>query len=225
MTTILSEDKIRELKEKHSEIYLTSLRKGVDVVFKALTVNEYGNALDVALKESSADAEEFVIQTAVLFPEELDLDDYSIGEITALSDEILEQSGFSDYEVCISKIDAARDKASEVVSFMIAMIIASEQGYTDGQLRDMTFSAVAEKAAMAEKIFEIKQQMANGAEIILDVKNPNEAAEEAKPKPAFTPEEFEAIRRGEYVNPERASTIGAATTEDPIARKLQQALR
>lgn len=222
-TQHLDDQKIKEIKSQYSEVYLTDL-DDQEVVFKALSVSEYNKSLDVAYRESSADAEEYVIDLAVIFPSDLDLDKFMIGEISALSDEILEQSGFSDYEKCISKIDTAREKSGEVVSFMIAMIIASEQGYSMEQLRDMTFAQVADKAAMAERIFEIKQQMIQGGEIVLEVRDPSQKPEDNAKAPTLTPEEFEAIKRGEYVNPEKTSTIGTATTEDPIARKLREAL-
>lgn len=213
---------IQAAKDTWGEVYLTFLHTE-EVIFRPLTVDEYSKSLDVAMRESSADAEEYVIEIAVVWPETFNFDRYNIGEITALSDEILEQSGFSDYEVCVNKIDTAREKASEVVSFMIAMIIASEQGYDAHNLRHMTFSQIAEKAAMAERIFEIKQHLADGGEVKLEVRNPNPEAEEPR-GPNVSDEEWAAIQRGEFKDPDKASTIGAAAVDDPIARKLQQAL-
>lgn len=220
-----SQKVIDRLKEEYGEVFSVFMG-GKDIIFRPLSVREYSKSLDVALRESSADAEEYVINQAVEYPPDFDLDNYMIGEVSALADNILEQSGFSTYESCVAKLNVAREKASEVVSFMIAMILASEQGYQAEELRSMTFAQIAEKAAMAERIFEIKQQLAMGGEVTLEIRDPSDTEEVMPQKTAkLSPEEWEAIKNGEFVNPEKASTIGAASVADPVARKLHEALQ
>lgn len=90
---------------------------------------------------------------------------------------------------------------------MKAFVLATISTYSPEDLEQMTFSQLAEKVAMAEKIIEIKQGI-NGLEstnLKLELIDPEEEEEKEK---------LRAARHNMSKMP------GAAEYDDPIARKL-----
>lgn len=104
-------------------------------------------------------------------------------------------------------MDQKRDKASSVRSLMKAFVLATIHTDTPEFLDNLTYSQLAERVALAEKIIEIKQAI-NGIEstnVTLALIDPEE--ELAKERAAAAA--YDSKRKE-----------GEAKYNDPIARKL-----
>jgi len=104
-------------------------------------------------------------------------------------------------------MEEKRINASQVRSLMKAFVLATIYTETPDSLDELTFSQLAEKVALSEKIIEIKQSI-NGIQptnITLALIDPEE--EEQKRQEAI--EKFEKARKE-----------GEARIDDPIAHKL-----
>lgn len=104
-------------------------------------------------------------------------------------------------------MEEKRINASQVRSLMKAFVLATIYTETPDSLDELTFSQLAEKVALSEKIIEIKQSI-NGIQptnITLALIDPEE--EEQKRQEAI--EKFEKSRKE-----------GEARIDDPIAHKL-----
>ena len=99
---MLTEEKIKELKEKHGSIYKITLG-GKDYVYRPLLRGEFkeiqASVLDGATEMDPAyasDMEEAMLRKCVVFPEdEIEIDKLPAGVPSALSSYISEVSGFN----------------------------------------------------------------------------------------------------------------------------------
>jgi len=104
-------------------------------------------------------------------------------------------------------LSTKRDQANEVKNLMKAFVLATMSAYSPDDLEDMTFSQLAEKVALSEKVIEIKQNI-NGIEstnITLELIDPEEEIQKRK----------EMAEKHDKAKP-----AGAAGLDDPIANKL-----
>lgn len=196
------------VKKQYGSVFQTSLKKQ-QVLFRELTFAEFDQIAQhqVSGDFSSADVEELIIKFSVVYPENLDINNYPPGLISSLAEEILEESGFSSARRAKSILEAKREKSSEVRSLMKAFVLATIPSYSPEDLDNMTFSKLAENVALAEKIIEIKQNI-NGmqpTDVTLQLIDPEEELEKEK----------------DFANRFNTSRKeGEAKYEDPIARKL-----
>lgn len=196
------------VKKQYGSVFQTSLKKQ-QVLFRELTFAEFDQIAQhqVSGDFSSADVEELIIKFSVVYPENLDINNYPPGLISSLAEEILEESGFSSARRAKSILEAKREKSSEVRSLMKAFVLATIPSYSPEDLDNMTFSKLAENVALAEKIIEIKQNI-NGmqpTDVTLQLIDPEEELEKEK----------------DFANRFNISRKeGEAKYEDPIARKL-----
>lgn len=196
------------VKKQYGSVFQTSLKKQ-QVLFRELTFAEFDQIAQhqVSGDFSSADVEELIIKFSVVYPENLDINNYPPGLISSLAEEILEESGFSSAKRAKSILEEKRAKSSEVRSLMKAFVLATIPSYSPENLDDMTFSKLAENVALAEKIIEIKQNI-NGmqpTDVTLQLIDPEEELEKEK----------------DFANRFNTSRKeGEAKYEDPIARKL-----
>lgn len=205
---MLDSELIFSLKSKYGNIYSVSI-KGRDVVFRELTFKEYNKILYLQGLDgfSSADIEDLILSFAIVYPEQFDVMSIPPGIVSSLSQEILDISGFFTVSLAKSILEQKRYEATEVKNLMKAFVLATISTYTPEDLEDMTFSELAEKVALSEKIIEIKQSM-NGLEpsnLSLQLIDPEEEKEKEKVK---------AARHN------LSKKEGEAAYEDPIARKL-----
>jgi hypothetical protein len=196
------------IKNQYGSVFQTSLKKQ-EILFRELTFAEFDQIAQhqTAGDYSSADVEELIIKYAVVYPDNLDVNKYPPGMVSALAEEILEESGFSSAKRAKSILNAKRERASEVRSLMKAFVLATINAYSPEDLDNMTFSKLAENVALAEKIIEIKQNI-NGMEpnnVTLQLIDPEEEEEQEKD---FA-QRFNKSRKD-----------GEAVYEDPIAKKL-----
>jgi hypothetical protein len=205
---MITPDLLYETKKRYGSVFQTNLRNQV-ILFRELTFAEFDQVAQYQSDPdfSTADIEEIIIKYGVVYPESFNFDSYPAGLISSLAEEILEESGFSSAARAKSILEQKRNKMNEVRSLMKAFVLATIYKYSPEDLDNMTFSMLAEKVALAEKIIEIKQNI-NGMEstnISLQLIDPEEEAR----KEADLQSRFNQSRKD-----------GEAKFEDPIAQKL-----
>lgn len=206
---------IAELKEKYGDVFHVEISKK-DYIFRSLTFSEYDGLVERYGGESVAEAEDALVQMAVVWPEEINFDKMRAGVVTSLAEEILEASGFTDYEVAKTILNLQREKAVQFRNQMKTVVVAAMPAYKLEDLDNLTFSQLAYKVAVAEEIFKL-----NDKEIVLDLVDPAQVAEEAKTRDQQDQErEYNRLMN----DPDAHSRFGAARIDDPIAQRLNQAL-
>jgi hypothetical protein len=201
-------DFLYAIKKKYGSVFAVNI-KGQEVVFRELTFNEYDKVVEYKNSEdkSSVDAEDFIISSAVVYPDKFDINKLPAGTISSLAQEIIDFSGFYSPSLAKQILENKRQNANEVRSLMKAFVLATISSYSPEDLDEMTFSQLAERVALSEKIIEIQQNTygVQPTNITLQLIDPEE--EEQKKK-------ISAARHNLSRKP------GEATYEDPIAQKL-----
>lgn len=205
---MITPDLLYQVKKKYGSVFQTQIKNQI-ILFRELTFAEFDEIAQYQSSSdfSSADIEDLIIKFAVVYPEDFNIDKYPAGMVSSLAEEILEESGFSSAKKAKQIMEQKRQKASEVRSLMKAFVLATISKYSPEDLDDMTFSKLAEKVALSEKIIEIQQNI-NGMEstnVSLQLIDPEEEEEKQKD---FA-KRFNSSRKD-----------GEAVFEDPIARKL-----
>ena len=205
---MLDSQLIFDLKNRYGNIYSVDI-KGKTLVFRELTFKEYNQILYYKDLEdfSSADVEDLILEFSIVYPENFNLNLIPPGNVSSLAQEVLDLSGLTSARLAKSILNQKRDEATEVKNLMKAFVLATINTYSPEQLEEMTFSQLAERVALAEKIIEIKQGI-NGLEstsLTLQLIDPEEELEK---------ERMHAARHNASKMP------GAAQYEDPIAQKL-----
>jgi hypothetical protein len=90
---MLDSEKLYELKKLYGSLFITQLKKQ-EVIFRELTFSEFDRISEYqnSPEYTNVDIEDLIIKTAVLYPEEINLDKYPAGLISSLAEEILEES-------------------------------------------------------------------------------------------------------------------------------------
>lgn len=124
-----------------------------------------------------------------------------------MAEQVIDFSGFASAKKAKRVLDEKRIKASQVRGLMKAFVLATIHTDSPEFLDSLTYSQLAERVALAEKIIEVKQAI-NGMEstdVTLSLIDPEEEREK------------EAVSAARH----NASKVeGAATYNDPIAQKL-----
>jgi len=205
---MLDHNAIFDLKNKYGKIYSVNIKE-IPLIFRELTFSEYGKIVYFQESDefSSADIEDYILQSAIVYPEGFDIYQIPAGTVSLLAEEILDLSGFYSAGLAKAIMEEKREEANQVKNLMKAFVLATISTYSPEDLEEMTFSQLSEKVALAEKIIEIKQGM-NGLEsneLRLQLIDPEEEAQKAKD---FS-ERYD-----------KAKPTGAAGIQDPIAQKL-----
>ena len=206
---MLDSELIFELKNRYGNIYSVDIKKQT-LVFRELRFSEHAKILHYQELEdsSSADIEDIILQYSIVFPENFDINKIPPGNVSALAQEVLELSGITSAKLAKRVLEQKREEASEVKNLMKAFVLATITSYTPEHLEEMTFSELAERVALAEKIIEIKQGMyglPESTDLKLELIDPEEEAEKEKQR---------AARHN------LSKKEGEAAYEDPIAQKL-----
>jgi len=204
---MLDPDKLSKLKSQYGSIFQTSLKKDI-IVFRELTFSEFDRISEYESSgESAAEIEDLIIKSAVIYPENIVLDNFPAGLISSLAEEILQESGFASAARAKRVLEQKREQASEVRSLMKAFVLSTITSYSPEDLDNMTYSKLAEKVALSEKIIEIKQN-------ILAIEPTNVTLQLIDPEA----EQRKAAQKAENYNKSRKE--GEANFEDPVAQKL-----
>jgi hypothetical protein len=204
---MLDPEILYKLKEKYGSIFETSLKRDT-IIFRELTFAEFDKITEYEISgESSAEIEDLIIKSAVIYPESINLDSYPAGLVSSLAEEILQESGFASPSKAKFVLDQKREQAAQVRSLMKAFVLATITAYSPEDLDNLTYTKLAEKVALSEKIMEIKQAIAGveSTNITLQLIDPEE--EQAKLE--------DKARRYDQSRKE-----GEAKFSDPVAQKL-----
>lgn len=194
-------------KVDHDEVFQVEAG-GTLFVFRALTFEEFDNISVMVADKSSADLEDLVVETGVLWPQDLDIDTMSPGLITSLAEQIQSVSCLDgDVYRAIGLLDDWRVKVSGIRGEMKSFVLFAMPQYSSRDLDGMTFYRLAELVALSEKVIYLRQ-ISEGVEVREPIR-----------LQIYTAEEIDAI------NNERISDGGTATKGDPIAQKLAEAMR
>jgi hypothetical protein len=205
---MLDSNLLFKLKSTYGSVYSVTI-KNIEVFFRELTFKEYDEIIYHKELEgaSSADLEDLIIEKAIVYPENFELNKIPPGAVTSLAKEILDMSGFASVRQAKYVLEEKRAEVEEVKNLMKAFVLAAMDGYTLDDLENMTYSKLAEKVAIAEKIIDIKQAI-NGLESTnIRIK-------------LIDPEEEEEKQRISAARHESSKPQGAAKYNDPIAQKL-----
>lgn len=129
------------------------------------------------------------------------------GAVSGLSEKILEFSGFSSPKKTKQILDEKREQASHVRGLMKAFILATIHTDTPEHLDSLTYSQLAARVALAEKIIEVKQA-------ILGIESTNVNLQIIDPEEEMQKQQQSAARHN------ASKSEGAAGYNDPIAQKL-----
>lgn len=156
---------------------------------------------------SSADVEEEILKYAVVYPETFDVNSISPGAVSSLADQIIEFSGFSSPKRTKQILDEKRQQASQVRGLMKAFVLATIHTDTPEYLDSLTYSQLATRVALAEKIIEVQQAIhaIEPTNVTLQIIDPEEEQQKQKQS---------AARHN------ASKSEGAAGFNDPIAQKL-----
>lgn len=204
----MSPEVLLELKIKYGPLYAISV-KGIDLCFRELRYHEFDviQKMQESNDYSTADCEDYVLQATIVYPENFNIDKIPAGAVSSISEEILEISGFGSARHAKRVLNEKRAKASEVRGLMKAFVLATITAYSPEDLDNMSFSELAEKVALAEKIIEIQQSIygIEPTQVQLNLIDPEEEREKERARAA----NYNASRKQ-----------GEAAYEDPVARKL-----
>lgn len=205
---MLDSQLVFELKNKYGNIYSVEIKKTI-FIFRELTFKEYNQILHYQDLDdsSSADIEDLILQFSIVYPENFDINKIPPGNVSSLAEDVLDISGITSAKLAKRILEEKRIQANEVKNLMKAFVLATISSYSPEQLEDMTFSELAEKVALAEKIIEIKQGI-NGVQpnnLVLQLIDPEEELQKEKTR---------AARHN------LSKKEGEAAYEDPIAQKL-----
>lgn len=220
---------IFEWKNRYHELYEVSVG-GVDYIFRALTFREY-DKLTADDTNTMADIEEIIIPIAVLWPEAINVDRIKAGHVSAIAEEIIDVSGFSSIANAKAILEVKRDESMTFRFNMKAFVLATHPNIREEELDDLTFSQLAAKVAMAERIIAVHQAIAGRSEtgVQLDIVDPNELPQSNEADKEQQLKEFQRLQKDRY-GPEigdgnvQGSKFGTAPVGDPIAERLKAAL-
>lgn len=204
---MLTPEQLYKLKQKFGTVFETYLKNHL-IIFRELTFAEFDKISEHQNSgQSNEDIEELIIKSAVIYPENLNLDKYPAGMVSALSEEILSESGFADPTKAKNVLEQKRADASQVRSLMKAFVLATITSYTPEDLDNLTYPKLAEKVALSEKIIEIQQA-------ILAIEPTNVSLK------LIDPQEENEKQKQKVENYNKSRKDGEAKYEDPIAQKL-----
>lgn len=204
---MLTPEILFNLKQRYGSVFQTSLKKD-EIVFRELTFSEFDKIAEHEKSgENQTEIEDLIIKSAVLYPEDIVLDNYPAGLVSSLADEILQESGFADPSRAKKILDQKRQQASEVRNLMKAFVLSTISAYSPEDLDNLTYTKLAEKVALSEKIIEIQQNIAGikPTNVSLQLVDPNEEKQKIQDK-------------AKRYNSSKKE--GEANFEDPIAQKL-----
>jgi hypothetical protein len=205
---MIDSELVFKFKKKFGNIYAVDI-KNVTVIFRELTFKEYNQVLYYQELDGSSytDVEDLILTLSIIYPENFDVNRIPPGNVSTLAQDILDLSGITSAKIAKQTLDFKREEVNEVKNLMKAFVLAAFNAYSPDDLEDMTFSELAEKVALAEKVIEIKQGI-NGlqsTELKLQLIDPEEEALKEKTR---------AARHN------LSKKEGEAAYEDPIAQKL-----
>lgn len=201
---------IEEWKDQYGGLFSVGVG-AEEYIFRSLTITEHERVAKLSEKSMSL-AEELVISAALLYPEmdEDSIGDMPAGTVSALAEEILDYSGWTNPKYAKGILDQERSRMDDLQFLIKAFILSVMPGYKEEELDNMTFHQLFHKVALAEKTVSIQQEsMGIDIPIKIDLIDPEEEAQE---------QDRQQRKAAATKKP------GQAGPGDEIAAKLHQAL-
>ena len=153
---MLESEVILDLKNKYGPVFTAEI-KGLTIAFRELTFAEfdYIALLQESQEGSTVDSEDEIIRLSVVYPENFNIERLQAGVVSSLAQEILDASGFSNAKTAKAILDQKRAESTQVRSLMKAFVLATISTYKPEDLDQMTYSQLAERVALSERIIEI----------------------------------------------------------------------
>lgn len=183
---------ISELKTKYSHIYSVSDEDGTEYLFRSLTLEEVRlvEYFIVNRLKTGIEIEDHCLETCILYPENLDLDEVAPGTAQQISEEILRISGIADANYVITSMLNTRAKMdSDILIDIKSYIISAMPSYNDNELDKFTLLELIEKLILSEKILTLQSQLA-GVDQKIELNIERIDGEENIPE-----EEYEVVRK------------------------------
>lgn len=231
---------IADWRLQYGDIYTANLG-GKDYYFRALTLGEIEFVKNRFVEDpSSADLEDAYVEVGLIYPND-NLDKMKAGYISSLAQEIMRVSGISDAEFTIQSLQDTRIAVEEdIVEMMKVFVMTAMPIATEDYLNSLNMKQLVKKVIQSEKILSL-QQTVNGIEsdggVVFQILAVQDEPPAQQKKPVDRDELLRRIRRDEKEQTGRVSNIeqldetllvkaaGTINPNDPIARKLMEALR
>jgi hypothetical protein len=153
----LTSELIVDLKKRHGEIFQMDFGDQA-LVFRALTLKEFENLAIEEGHSDSAQSEDNIVQTALLYPSMSVLEKMSAGLISVLAEEIIEESSFLNISKAQEILDSQRKEMNDIKALVPIFIISAMPSYKLEDLENKTFNELLYMVAMAEEILGMRFQ-------------------------------------------------------------------
>lgn len=153
MTRIPSEitERRSDWKVQHGEIFYLPVGEGF--VLRPFTLGEFKKY--ILLRTSDPiDAETWIVQTCLLWPEEFDVEDLSQGDFEILSQKLLDVSPFDNHDRLMEKLDQSRELAESLHNAIYIHIAAAFPAMTLDMIDLLNPDKLIHMLALAEKILQ-----------------------------------------------------------------------
>ncbi len=181
--------------EKYGAVFSCSI-DDQQYLYRPITIKESSRIR--ASSVSSADVEDLVVELAILYPENFDIDSIMAGYVSQLANAIIEDSGLNNLGKINEMLEANRlSYQTDIVKTMISVVITAMPSYSVEQLLELTMEQLAGKVVMAENIITTQQEMAGFEDptfklFIRSIDDDSEeyeeeVVEEPRPKPKAQP--------------------------------------
>jgi len=243
----MDKDTYLRLTREYGDIFSIELG-GTEFFYRALTLEEI-NILGNVLEDdsTSVDMEDLYVQNGIVYPSNFDIDKVKPGFVTTLAQHIMRVSG-SSAEYILETLFSLREQRDQDILFKIkAIIISAMPTHTDEYLDSLTVKQLLEKLVLSEEILTKLQEVhlgAAGAGVRLELA----VKEEEKPSKKQAKEKVDKetllrrIKKDDRVGSGAQTAFqaneqikdldeeilvkasGALKDDDPIARKLREAM-
>ena len=215
-----SHTQISEWKAKYGDVYSVEARDQI-FVFRALTFKELKQVSNAAASASYVDLEDYVVQHALLYPAVEIAENLPAGAYSSLADAIRDASGLGDAKTAIATLEQAREDANNVINVAKVYILATMPSYSEESIEDLTATQLFHKVALSERIIELQQQIASGAQLVFTIIDPEEEQQKLEEKERLAQERLEIMRKKGIQPRNEVPERPRIKTDDPIAAKLR----
>lgn len=179
-----SEEQIAAWKEEYENVFQIDSGKG-EYYFRSINFAEYEKAIEIDNKKGSVEVDDFLVETALLYPEptEENLSRMPAFFASTLSDYIIDFSCLGDAEHAIRKMNEERERVQDTKSVMMTFVLTAFP-YRVEELEDESFFSLARKVALAEQVLQLRQAVNNGAQIQFQLGEQEEETEQPQQRPA-----------------------------------------
>lgn len=151
----LTNDKIAKWKNEYDKIYKIAI-EGDEYVYRVLSIGECERAQSIASSNKSHDTEEYLLGTALLYPEEIETRSLPAGVIAALAQHIMTSAGFFNESDFMESVDKAKKeydgKRQDQIYQWKLIILTTLPGYTFKEISRLSLVKFLELIHICEEL-------------------------------------------------------------------------